>query len=185
MPSKPQLGSLAVQTPSSRPQVVNVSPSTCHDLSLFKEILREYRKLDDTITMRLNRANAAMRDQERAQDGLGGENAQNQACAYIWRELVGNWKRRTQLVEYCANVIDEDLKEKQRVIHGQSNDPTSRRKTQAAIFANEVKRNQIHNELTVEDIIRKRSVDAFRSRCQYFVPPLTDVEARTMWDSGQ
>jgi len=53
------------------------------------EILREYRKLDDTITMRLNRANAAMRDQERTQDGLGGENVQNQACAYIWRELVG------------------------------------------------------------------------------------------------
>ena len=80
-------------------------------------------------------------------------------------------------MEYCANVVDEDLKEKQRVIHGQSDDPTSRRKTQAAIFANEVKvcslvagmidscslvsdqRNQIHNELTVEDIIRKRSVD--------------------------
>lgn len=42
-------------------------------------------------------------------------------------------------MEYCANVVDEDLKEKQRVIHGQSNDPISWRKTQAAIFANEVK----------------------------------------------
>ncbi|KIK06718.1 hypothetical protein K443DRAFT_674001 [Laccaria amethystina LaAM-08-1] len=185
MPSKPQLGSLAVQTPSSRPQVVNVSPSTCHDLSLFKEILREYRKLDDTITMRLNRANAAMRDQERTQDGLGGENVQNQACAYLWRELVGNWRRRTQLVEYCANVVDEDLKEKRNVSQGQSNDPISWRKTQVAILVNQVKRNQLHNELTVEAIIRKRSVDAFRSRCRYFVPPLTDAEARTMWNSGQ
>lgn len=54
------------------------------------DILREYRRLDDTITMRLNRANAAMRDQQREHDA-GRENIQNQACAYLWRELVGEY----------------------------------------------------------------------------------------------
>ncbi|KAF8165356.1 caffeine-induced death protein 2-domain-containing protein [Crassisporium funariophilum] len=185
MPSKqPQLGSLAVQAPSLTPQTIHVSPSTCHDLSLFKDILKEYRRLDDTIVMRLNRANAAVRDQDRIQSGRVGT-VQDQACAYLWRELVGNWKRRTQLVEYCAAVVDQSLHEKRSVLDEQSQDASSRRKTQAAVFADEVKRNQVHNELTVEAIVRKRSVEAFRARCQYFVPPLSDVEARKMWDSAQ
>lgn len=33
---QPQLGSLAIQAPIQPPQIVHVSASTCHDLSLFK-----------------------------------------------------------------------------------------------------------------------------------------------------
>ncbi len=35
-PKQPELGSLAIQAPSLAPQTVHVSPSTCHDLSVFK-----------------------------------------------------------------------------------------------------------------------------------------------------
>ncbi|KAF9451714.1 hypothetical protein P691DRAFT_723488 [Macrolepiota fuliginosa MF-IS2] len=187
MPSKhsPPLGSQAFQDPSLHSQTVHVSPSTCQDLSLFKDILREYRRLDDTITMRLNRANATMRDQQREHDSGSRENVQNQACAYLWRELVANWKRRTQLVQYCSAVVDQSLKEKREALQEQSNDHAQQRKTQAAIFADEVKRNQVHNELTVESIVRKRAVEAFRSRCQYFVPQSADEEARRLWDAAQ
>jgi hypothetical protein len=103
MPSKqpPTLGSLAVQVPP--PHLVHVSPSTCHNLSLFKgasvviwgfyqlilaDLLKEYRRLDDTITMRLNRTNAHFRDRDRAGTSTKG-NIQDQACAYVWKELVG------------------------------------------------------------------------------------------------
>lgn len=102
--SSPPLGSLAIQAPSLTPQLVHVSPTTCHNLSLFKgehltlpcvgcgsspeDLLREYRRLDDTITMRLNRSNAQFRDRDR--QGLGGKGSiQDRACAYIWKELVG------------------------------------------------------------------------------------------------
>ena len=34
--STPPLGSLAIQAPSLTPQLVHVSPATCHNLSLFK-----------------------------------------------------------------------------------------------------------------------------------------------------
>ncbi|KAF5364291.1 hypothetical protein D9756_000635 [Leucocoprinus leucothites] len=187
MPPKhsPPLGSLALQGPSPHLQTVHVSPSTCQDLSLFKDILREYRRLDDTITMRLNRANAAMRDQQRELDRGSGESVQNQACAYLWRELVENWKRRTQLVDYCTKVVDQSLKEKRETLEEQRGDLKQQRMTQAAIFADQVKRNQVHNELTVENIVRKRAVEAFRSRCQYFVPPSTDEEARRLWEAAQ
>jgi len=176
------LGSLAIQAPS---QTIHVSPSTCHNLSVFKDILKEYRRLDDTIVMRLNRANATARDLERTHKGTGGDSVQDQACIALWRELVGTWKRRTELLEYCSTIVDQALIEKRRTLEGQAQDPTTRREIQGAVFMDEVKRNQVRNELIVEGIVRRRSIEAFRSRCQYFTPPATDVQARQMWDSVQ
>jgi len=135
--------------------------------------------------MRLNRANATVRDQERIHRGSGGSTIQDQACASLWRELIGNWKRRSELLEYCTTVVDQALIEKRRTLEGQAQNPTSRREIQGAVYEDEVKRNQVRNELVVEGIIRKRSIQAFRSRCQYFIPPLTDIQARQMWDSMQ
>ena len=54
-----------------------------------KELLKEYRRLDDAIPMRVNRANAAMRDRQRSGDQAPTGNVQDEACAYLWRELVG------------------------------------------------------------------------------------------------
>ncbi|KAI9574847.1 caffeine-induced death protein 2-domain-containing protein [Boletus coccyginus] len=186
MPSKssPPLGSLAIQAPSLAPQLVHVSPGTCHDLSLFKDLLREYRRLDDTITMRLNRSNAQFRDRDR--EGTGGKGSiQDRACVYVWRELVENWKRRTEIVDYCVNVVDQSMSEKHKLLDGLEGDAKAQRKTQAELFADEVKRNQVRNELSVEKIIRKRSLDAFQSRCRYFTPPMNDLEARKWWDGAQ
>ena len=50
--------------------------------------MNQYRKLDDTITMRLNRTNAQFRDLDR--NGSAGKGSiQDQACAHLWKELVG------------------------------------------------------------------------------------------------
>ncbi|KAH0587576.1 hypothetical protein H2248_006352 [Termitomyces sp. 'cryptogamus'] len=146
------------------------------------EILREYRRLDDTITMRLNRANATMRDQDRLDDFTG--NIQNRACLNVWRELVGNWKRRTELVEYCVRVVDQSLSDRRSVVEDETQDNATKRKAQGHIFEEQVKRTQVHNELKVEAIIRKRAVDAFKTRCQFFVPP-SEPEGREIWDAGQ
>jgi hypothetical protein len=58
-------------------------------LILRTELLKEYRRLDDAIPMRLNRTNAAMRDKQRSGDQALAGNVQDEACAYLWRELVG------------------------------------------------------------------------------------------------
>ena len=109
----PLLGSLAIQSHSQSSQLVHISPATCHNLSLFKgshsvtlslqfrgvsqgvnclslELLKEYRKLDDTVTMRINRTTAQFRDRDRM--GASGKGSvQEQACSYLWRELVGTY----------------------------------------------------------------------------------------------
>ncbi|TBU49376.1 caffeine-induced death protein 2-domain-containing protein [Dichomitus squalens] len=180
---QPQLGSLAIQAPSLTPKTVHVSPSTCHDVSVFKELMSQYRKLDDTINLRLNRATAQYRDRERR--GLAGKgDVEEQACAQVWRELIANWSRRRELVDYCVGVVDQAMEEKQRSIQDAGDDASAQRKARGALYAEEVKRNQIRNELFVENIVRKRAFDAFRSRCRYFEPPQTDAEARKWWESS-
>ncbi|TFK28751.1 hypothetical protein FA15DRAFT_664795 [Coprinopsis marcescibilis] len=182
MPSRyPELGSLALQAPSNASQTVRVTPATCRDLSLFKVILKEYRKLDDTIVMRLNRANALVRDQERERASPTG-NIQNQACTAVWKELTENWKRRTQLIDYCATIVDQPGAENSE---REAKTPAEIRKAQAAAYPDQVKRNQLRNEQTVEAIVRRRAVDAFRSRCLYFTPPKTERESAAIWEAAQ
>ncbi|KAJ7180074.1 caffeine-induced death protein 2-domain-containing protein [Mycena crocata] len=183
MPSPgPVLGSLSLQS-SPATQIVSVSRSTCFEIGSFKELLKEYRKLDDTITMRLNRENALVRDQERIAGRSSKGSVQDQACANLWQELVSNWKRRIQLIEYCVDVVDQSKEDKQ-VAAKTEEDPTRQRTFEAAVFSEDVKRNQVHNELSIDAIIRKRSAEAFRSRCRYFSPPPKDTEARKLWDTA-
>ena len=54
------------------------------------DLMREYRKLDDSITMRLNRTNAQFRDRDRLGVSAKG-NVQEQACAHLWLELIGTY----------------------------------------------------------------------------------------------
>ncbi|KAF8914578.1 caffeine-induced death protein 2-domain-containing protein [Mucidula mucida] len=178
----PLLGSLALQAPTLTPQIVHVSATTCNNLSLFKDLLKEYRRLDDTITMRLNRANAVMRDKERGSPS-GKGTVQDQACFYLWQELMSNWARRTQLVQFCVDVVDKSVQDKKAIVEDSESTPASQRKAQAEIYSDTVKREQIHRELNVETIVRQRSVDAFRERCKYFEPPTSDEEVRKMWFS--
>ena len=50
--------------------------------------MSQYRKLDDMINMRLNRTAAQYRDRERS--GLSGKgDVEEQACAHVWKELIG------------------------------------------------------------------------------------------------
>ncbi|KAJ7771349.1 caffeine-induced death protein 2-domain-containing protein [Mycena maculata] len=183
--SGPVLGSLSLQSPSPTTQIVSVSRSTCLDIGSFKDLLREYRKLDDSITMRLNRENAMVRDQERS--GRPGKGSvQDQACANLWQELVSNWNRRKQIISYCVDVVDQSKEEKQKAAQIEE-DPARRRALEAAVFSDDVKatqRNQVHNELSIDTIVRNRSLQAFHSRCRYFTPPLSDSEARKYWDTA-
>ncbi|KAI0774150.1 caffeine-induced death protein 2 [Fomes fomentarius] len=117
-----------------------------------------YRKLDDTINMRLNRTTAQYRDRERS--GLGGKgDIEEQTCAHVWKELVANWSRRKAIVNYCVGVADESVDEKRQTLQDAGDDASVQRKARGALYAEEVKRNQVRNELFVENIVRKRTFD--------------------------
>lgn len=50
-----------------------------------------------------------------------------------------NWKRRTEIVEYCVDVVDHSMAKKHKVLDELEGDAKSKRKTQAELFADEVK----------------------------------------------
>jgi hypothetical protein len=136
--------------------------------------------------MRLNRTNAQFRDRDRLGDS-GKGSVQDQACAYFWQDLVENWKRRIEIVDYCTAVVDQTFETEKKAYENQretQTDPAWHRRAQAALFESEVKRNHVHNERTVETIVQQKSLLAFRSRCKYFTPPLSDAESRKLWDSA-
>lgn len=158
-----------------------------------------------------------VRDRERGTLSGSRETVQDQACMYLWQELVctsigtpllgptlnipiANWKRRTQLIGYCTDVVDKSLEGHDNALSNTGGDPRAERRLKAMRYSDEVKvnittfcvmwlihsqRNHIRNELTVEAIVRQRSMEAFQSRCRYFTPPLNDEEARKMWYSAQ
>lgn len=115
-----------------------------------------------------------VRDQERISGRAGKGTVQDQACANLWQELVSNWKRRQQIIEYCVDVVDRSKEEKQTAAQAEE-DSKRRRAIEAAVFSDDVmvsptrpvqascasteaQRNQVHNELSVETIVRKRSL---------------------------
>ena len=55
---------------------------------LAPELMSQYRKLDDSINMRLNRTTAQYRDRERSGLGRDGD-VEEQACAHVWKEFIG------------------------------------------------------------------------------------------------
>lgn len=56
-------------------------------LLLSTDIVREYRKLDDQVVTRLNRAAAQLRDEER----LGKGGSPEGMCAQMWAEMMGEY----------------------------------------------------------------------------------------------
>ncbi|CAE6524789.1 unnamed protein product [Rhizoctonia solani] len=179
---QPELGSKAIHAPSTPPQLVRVSESLCQNLSQFKDLMKEYRKLDDSVTMRMNRNLAQFRDIDRHRSSRSGS-PQDEACLHFWKELVANWENRTEIVNYCVGVVDASMEAKRQTLAGQDPKLDENRRTASALYTDEVKRNQMRNELTVETIIRQRSLDAFKSRCKFFEPPISDTRSRHWWDS--
>lgn len=58
--------------------------------SLISELMKEYRRMDDSITMRLNRNNAQWRDNKRSSEPYA--ESSDAACDSFWRELVGTFR---------------------------------------------------------------------------------------------
>lgn len=153
-------------------------------MSLFKDLMKEYRKADDAITMRLNRSTAQFRDRDRLGLGPKDSTPQDEACLYLWKEIVENWKGRMRIINYCVDVVDNVMQERLKGVEGTEAGLDAQPNLRAKLYTDEVLRNQIHNEITVEKIIRQRSIDAFKSRCKFFEPPQSDPEARQWWESS-
>jgi len=145
------------------------------------ELMKEYRKLDDSVTMRMNRTLAQFRDRDRMRAASSSSNPQEESCAYFWKELSANWEKRSEIINYCVDVVGQSIQEKHDIMNSENLDSETHKSAKSASYAEEVKRNQIRNELAVEAIVRQRSLDVFKSRCRFFAPPSNESDTQKWW----
>ena len=56
---------------------------------LISDMVKQYRKLDDQIITRLNRANAQLRDQSRRTPAADAQAGVDGMCLRLWEEMMG------------------------------------------------------------------------------------------------
>ncbi|GAA5987918.1 hypothetical protein JCM11641_004581 [Rhodosporidiobolus odoratus] len=173
-PSSPLLGtpyllSQSPSTPNSASPTSSthtlVTPTICHSMTLFLSLLSRSRQLsDDAIVTRLNRAAALGRS---AVSGRGAREMGDNECASVWNELDQRWTERNEVLTYCDRVLrGEKVRNEQGEVKEESGLSADRgdlgrgRRTEV-----DMKLATLSTLLSVESIIRQRSLSLFFSRC--------------------
>ncbi|UZJ51643.1 hypothetical protein CBS101457_000963 [Exobasidium rhododendri] len=138
--------------------------------------------------------------------------APEQACLSFWNELVNVWIGREEVLEYCMKVEERERLQKLRLKAGEEwilnndiekksresgfgktgwglnrakGDPFDSRASRSEDSGESLRR-QMKNEFAVEAIIRKRSLDVFKSKCRFFSPTFSEgirgEHERSMWN---
>ncbi|GAA5969463.1 hypothetical protein JCM3765_006894 [Sporobolomyces pararoseus] len=181
-PSAPLLGtpyllSQSQHHPSSSGQTTTtqITPSLCQSLSQFKRLLSSSRSLDDAITTRLNRASALSRNQGVV---TGGE------CEKVWEELKERWGERNQVLSYCDQALaqgSDAVNKSRREETGLSAEKGQLGRGRSTEM--EIKIQQLHQEFSIEKIIRRRTLDLLASRCPS-LPLSTSTTTTTSSNAG-
>ncbi|WVQ74055.1 hypothetical protein IAR50_003638 [Cryptococcus sp. DSM 104548] len=160
--------------PAPPPKQVTVTADTCFNLGVFRDIVRQYRKLDDQIIIRLNRAHAELRDQTRTSGsswipaGTKSMDSAEGMCAKLWAEMMEGWIHRQSLLTFCRHSVRSSVQ-----VDGQEG-VLGRGEREAEVLGD-----QLASEESIEAIIRRRTLDAFKSRCPYFHP--SDRDSKSWW----
>ncbi|GAA6024323.1 hypothetical protein JCM10207_009265 [Rhodosporidiobolus poonsookiae] len=175
-PSSPLLGTpyLLSQSPSSTspaspasptsPSHTPITPALCADLLRFHRLLDTSRRLsDDVLSTRLNRA-AALGGA--AVGGRGAREMGSGECAAVWGEMTSRWGERNEALRYCDRVLrgervaGQDNVREESGLSADKGDLSRGRQRE-----DEVKLAALSTTLSVEYIIRQRSLALFFSRC--------------------
>ncbi|KAL1923060.1 uncharacterized protein VTP21DRAFT_9436 [Calcarisporiella thermophila] len=129
-----------------------IEMSTCYNLSYFKEIMKELRKPDDNIMLRMNTT----------------DTHSEQACAEFFQQLMNAYRTREDAINKCLKIMDAELDRKNKILAEDPDDYDIK----DAVYAEETKRRWVANEVEVESIIRGRSLKVFKDKCRVFkIPP--------------
>ncbi|GAA5954464.1 hypothetical protein JCM10213_003052 [Rhodosporidiobolus nylandii] len=173
-PQEPLLGTPYLLSQSPSPSSSSSSPSSathtritsslCHQTTLFLSLLSRSRQLsDDAISTRLNRASALS---GAAVGGRGAREMGEGECEAVWRELSERWKERNEVLSFCDGVLRGEREGQEgegselRGLSADKGELGRGRRTEA-----EMKLATLSTALSVESIIRQRSLSLFFSRC--------------------
>merc|ERR1712179_698622 len=116
--------------------------SICHDFFLFQDSLKKLRVLDDKIIYTLNSSLPT----DSFKTAFDGE----QSCKQLHTQLMNSYSSREESINRC---IEETALKVQKL-----------RREQSLL-------RQFQTELSVEEIIKERTLKVFNERCRNFYKP--------------
>ncbi|KAI7898134.1 caffeine-induced death protein 2 [Cokeromyces recurvatus] len=125
-----------------------LNPTTCFNFSFFKEYMKELRKVDDNIINRLNSTSTQSEG----------------ACADFFKQISNAYAKRDEAIDYCLKLMDQDLEKKNKKLEEDPDDFDVKN----SIFTRESMRQSVSNERFVEEIIRERTLQVFKTKCRSF-----------------
>ncbi|CAH7670783.1 caffeine-induced death protein 2-domain-containing protein [Phakopsora pachyrhizi] len=100
-----------------------INQSICLNLSEFRKHLQSYRKLDDSISLSLNRSSITF---NRSINDRDFDKNCHDDCNRFWKLLTESWLSRERLIRSCIDVVDNSLISKRDSIKKLStSEPTS------------------------------------------------------------
>merc|ERR1711928_229796 len=133
--------------------------SICHDFFLFQDSLKKLRVLDDKIIYTLNSSLPT----DSFKTAFDGE----QSCKQLHNQLMNNYSAREGSISRC---IDEAATKVQALRKEKLERPNeisvlqNLRREQSSL-------RQLQTELSVEEIIKERTLKVFNERCRNFYKP--------------
>ncbi|KAI8333208.1 caffeine-induced death protein 2 [Choanephora cucurbitarum] len=125
-----------------------LSASTCFNFSFFKDYMKELRRVDDNI---INRLNSTATQTEGA-------------CADFFKQMSEAYYKRDEAIDYCLKLMDEDLEKQNKKLQEDPDDFSVKNH----IFTQESMRQSVSNERFVEEIVRERTLQVFKTKCRSF-----------------
>ncbi|KAL9969470.1 hypothetical protein ACROYT_G021690, partial [Oculina patagonica] len=124
------------------------------------EALKVLRLIDDKIIYKLNKSIPT--------DSFVGEVNAEQKCQELYNELLGGYKTRDQAIKKCITLVSENAKQLREKNEKNPDDFQIMRD----LRKEQTKIRLMQSELSVEEVIQRRTVKAFNERCwKYFKPP--------------
>ncbi|KAH6579979.1 hypothetical protein BASA61_009967 [Batrachochytrium salamandrivorans] len=119
---------------------------TCSDLGFIKKLLKTARSIDDNVIPKLN--------------GLSTRADHTASCQQFFEALSDSYLQRNRLIHSCIDIVDT------RIANSKNSISQGNSTLQPLTRSDEILKQQLVSELTVEDIVRSRTHRIFTDRCR-------------------
>ncbi|KAL1435990.1 hypothetical protein MTO96_010749 [Rhipicephalus appendiculatus] len=131
----------------------------CDDFMAFQEVLRKFRRVDDTIIYSLNTTLPT--------ESFAAECDPSAVCQKLYKELLNAYAQRDKAIKGCLQQSKDKLDHLQELRAAKGDDPA----TLKELRKEQSKIRLLRNELNVEEVVKDRSLKAFHDRCRLFYSP--------------
>ncbi|XP_062511175.1 protein MIX23-like [Corticium candelabrum] len=136
-----------------------ITAVSCLDFSEFKDALQALRAVDDKIIYELNTSVPTT--------SFSAEVSAAERCRNLYERLTASYARREDVIKRCISETSEKIVDVKKEIGESPNNSTLHKDLRQY----QTNLRLMKSELGVEDIVKERSLKAFKEICKAYKPP--------------